>query len=342
MKPLTHTIAALAALCAVSCNNHLPEGTILCQESPDDTVSFSFVCELGEEIKYQSMVQKIQFVDDTRFIALSYSFPEPIPYIYNIDGEQLSAVGRIGRAGGEFMFPSSVAVDGGFIYLSCSQSRKILKFDLNGKFVEEYKKFKDRRADIAVTEDYIYLYNTNDHNVELYDRAQREIVGYIGEFEEAAKALHSWSATKPMCEYGEGVLYVDPVTLTVNRVVGEQSEQLFILSAPNYSVDRDVNFRDLMSGPEYAKMQEYSKRNSTVHYVAVSGEKLYIVVHHGDTRISALISVDMSSRTATYRPIADPRNENCIISSYHLHSNTLYALMKNMDNDMQFVAKLNL
>ncbi len=334
-------ILPLLAAVAVSCGNESRDGYIVCSESNSEPITSSVVCELGEEVRYQGNISEIEFIDDSHFVAMSLM--DPTVYLYNMQGEQLRVIGAVGRARGEYIFPSSATSYDGNIYLSCAQSKKIIAYDINGKYLYEESDFAARCRDIAITKDYIYRCDTSNSYVEVTRRSDHSVVGFIGEYGEVDKVLSDWNWTRVMCDYKDGVLYVDPVTLSVYSVVGDSQELLFTLSASKYKVDANVDYDNLRNdSPEYKKMDEYIKRTSTVSYVGASGNMLYIVVTQNGFSDYALITVDVSKQKASYRPIENRREERILVNNYQLVNGELYVFLYDMENDIRYVSKLNL
>ncbi len=337
---MRNNIFLVATIISVSCGSKISEMDIICDHSKGEAITSSFVCELDSEIRFQSMVGDMQFVDDEHFVVLS-AF-DPSVCLYNIQGHQISSIGDKGRAKGEYLFPSYAAEHDGKIYLTCSQSKKIIAYDLDGKYESEMSGFENYSSDFVVKDDYIYRSKVLSHYIEVIDTVDGSVASYLGEYDEVDKILGSLNWTNIMCEYGDGVLYIDPATLAVYSVVGQNRELLFNLYLSDYKVNSDVNYSYLREQANRQKMIDYIQKCSTICHASTWGDTLYVITTMGSLKNSSLITVDMKMRKASSRPIEGCNDDNIRLHNYQMHNGTIYSLATDSEQGFQFLSKLNI
>lgn len=93
---------------------------------------------------------------------------------FSSDGEFLNEWGNSGKLGGEFHYPSGIAVDEKFVFVVDRDLHRIQKFDHDGKFVSQWgtKGIKLGQLlfpnDIVVKDQFVYVVDTGNHRIQKF------------------------------------------------------------------------------------------------------------------------------------------------------------------------------
>ncbi|MFI3304054.1 MAG: hypothetical protein SNF68_01805 [Rikenellaceae bacterium] len=278
MKRLTTIIAT--TLISVACNSHLPEGTILCQESKSEAITSSEICKLGENIEYLTNIINFKIISDTTFIAMTAKQA----YLYNMDGKQLCRVGRQGRARGEYLTPYSAETYNGQIFLGCINSRKIIEYTMQGEFVREYKLGNRCRVNnFSVCDKYIQLYgdmsseDNERYYLQSYDKESGKIVATMAQYSDVDIIFSNvMFADGYVGATDDEILIVSLSDLTLNRYTHDGEEQLLDIDSPTFKVDCSVDY-DKISASSFELIGDYIESNSIVTMASYDGDMLYII-----------------------------------------------------------------
>lgn len=139
---------------------------------------------IGNVSKLITYKNKIYITD--RFIASKI-------YIFDTDGHFHTTVSSIGKGPGEYMTLEDIAIDSyrDELLISDASNQKIIVFDLEGKFLREFKTPYWVSGVFALRDHYLlYLYDTNDekhnlvvldkHNLEIVNKLFRKVIGRDG------------------------------------------------------------------------------------------------------------------------------------------------------------------
>ncbi|HBF35464.1 TPA: hypothetical protein DDW35_12955 [Candidatus Sumerlaeota bacterium] len=99
-------------------------------------------------------------------------------------GKKKTEWGTSGKEPGQFVFITSLAIMGSFIFAADSGNRRVSRFTVDGDFVDDISGFQVPSAyfDCAVdTQGVLYVAHTGNHRIEQYD-ANRKRVSSWGEF----------------------------------------------------------------------------------------------------------------------------------------------------------------
>ncbi len=335
-------ITAIAALFVVSCTQtQSQDGVITCTESSKGAVTSSLVCKLGENIDFISDVYQFDVIDDEHFVAIT----RDAMYLYNMDGEQIRIIGSQGRARGEYIMLMAISSFDGDIFVGCLSTRKIIQYNQQGEFVQEYSMQGDYK-DFVVSDKYISLYapvapvgspkeGKIPYTVSVYDRASGEIIAQANEYDEVDKIF----AITMVCNGLVGgdddeVTILKAKDLSLNRfnfVTGEQ-ERLLSVQSPTYQLDTSVEYAEISQSSNVMKMIDFLENSSCPMSAGIIGDKLYIVTHEhmsGDSPQGIvyerhLLTIDMKRGRGEWQPIE--YSSSNIDRCYQMYNGAIYTL----------------
>lgn len=111
-----------------------------------------------------------------------------IIYVYGTDGKRLGSIGRLGRAAGEFYYPTYIAVDrSGNLYVTDSLNFRIQVFSPDGSFLralgtlgDSFNTLDKPKGVAADSEGHIYVVDGARHMVKIFDQDGRLLL-FFGE-----------------------------------------------------------------------------------------------------------------------------------------------------------------
>jgi sugar lactone lactonase YvrE len=119
------------------------------------------------------------FVSDT----LSHSV-----VVLDADGKRLFEIGGRGAGGGEFNYPSHLALAGGRLYVNDTMNFRIQVFDLDGKFVASFGQQGDGTGDFAQpkgvgldSEGHLYVVDALFNRVQIFDDRGQLLLAFGGD-----------------------------------------------------------------------------------------------------------------------------------------------------------------
>ena len=163
------------------CKRTDKNNTILLSDTNSNIV-YDSICSLKENIDILGNINSFNFIDSNHFIISTIS-PDPALFIYNSQGIQEKKINRLGRGPGEYIEPAIVHVFNNHIYIWCSKQLKLIKLDLEGRFIEEYKNFKKAIKDFSIWNENLIFYIAGGFNealLEIHHIHQRNNIDYIG------------------------------------------------------------------------------------------------------------------------------------------------------------------
>ncbi len=329
---MKHNLLTLAIILIISssCAKKSKEDIVLCIESPKGVITSDEECTLDENISYISDVLQFEILSDSTFAT----WTEEQVYIYNMDGKQISLLGRGGRGRGEYISPRAMTTYGDHIFVA--SSNKVTEYTNDGKFVEQYKQ-RGAIWDLEVCDKYIYLYgdipsDNKSYYLQKYDKDKQEVIATLGEYDNVGKILRNVTFFNGyVSATDDEVLIISPSDLTLNKFTDNAQELLMDIDSPSYQIDTDVSYKAITQ-PPFENLTNYVENNSIVMCASIYNDKLYIVTNEnfGGESIDKFVAerhllvIDMKSRRGEYRQIEQSRSTTEVY--YQIYKGEVYSL----------------
>jgi hypothetical protein len=171
----------------IGCKNKKMKDPIGCDAIEVDSnyresiISEKSICILNENINLLGGIHSFDFIDEDNFVVSTVN-PSSI-FIYNINGEQIREINKVGSGTNEYITPSVVRVYDNKIYVWCSMQLKLIVYDLMGNALNEYIFFDKSINHFIPFKSHVVMYFTGGYRnkfIKVYDLKEGKMVYETG------------------------------------------------------------------------------------------------------------------------------------------------------------------
>lgn len=152
------------------CNSRVNNESVEIKDSEYIGLPIETMCVLRENLfVIGGLPSDLAFFKDSSFLL---SVGRDL-VLYDKEGSQMKRFGQYGEGPGEYMLPEKLCITSKYVYVWCKESLKLLMYDLDGNFVNEYRYFKHAIQNFVVWEDKYVCFLLNgdieDKRIDVYE-----------------------------------------------------------------------------------------------------------------------------------------------------------------------------
>ena len=339
-------IFLLCYLLLFYCCKRTDKNNIILLSDTNSNIVYDSICSLKENIDILGNINSFNFIDSNHFIISTIS-PDPALFIYNSQGIQEKKINRLGRGPGEYIEPAIVHVFNNHIYIWCSKQLKLIKLDLKGRFIEEYKNFKKAIKDFSIWNENLIFYIAGGFNealLEIHHIHQRNNIDYIGKPSNEHLVLNLTERSGGLILVNDSLYYTSADALhiyctniknTTHNTSSYFKDTEFIVNKLNLDANILVN-------NERDKVIDYLLSNSIITNLFYANNYLIIQSEVGKSKIIDK-RIDHSQRYLKYYifdsgknylySVKELYNPNYNIQRYANYDNKLYNIKTSLRNE---------
>jgi hypothetical protein len=343
-----HILYIVLILIISSCKNK-----IIHDGDPINNIDTIFICNLKENIDIISQVDDAKFINDSTFIIISNK--QIIKY--DTEGNQLNIIDKVGQAPNEYIMPSLMDVYGSSIYIWCSNSLKLIEYDLDGNFINAITNYKKAIKSFRVYRDeYIFFYKnggTKEGIIDVYDIEKKQIIKTIGTYTDEDLLLSMMKFKPEMIILKEYLYFIRPSSLDIYKlnINNFELETFTNVSDNEYSISRIDNAIAIINTKRNQAF-EYIYNNSLTDNIFLIENGLIVKTETGKYVIDkSKNEIDRSLRFNKFHLLKDNRNDKIWKTAMSAHyynyinyNQDVYIIQNTLDNEstQSILFKINL
>ena len=315
-------------------------GLISCSSShrPIETtdVEVKEICTLGENLALIKAPVSFSMIGGDRFIISDGNGV----YLYGTDGNQISRIGRAGRARCEYNMPSIARCYGDSVYIWCPMSLKFVTWSLDGQPGTEYG-YPSAVSDFTPTDNELFIYTAGrreDNVIDIYDKSVGDIRKTLQKASDRHRLLLVLRSSYPMYMAGNDFYFMSKDLLALmhyNKEKGELYEESSIVS-DSFRVDEDlsVDLMDRGMAEAFSKVHE----NPQTLFLCPSRKGFYVLTKEGVGKMSGGVNnykTDYSDAAISLYEIKKKGGDR--LASYRYDSIGTLSLFGYCDNSIYFI-----
>ena len=245
--------------------------TLGCQKHIDSASKNSILEEkikltFKENIEAISPIKSFEILNDSLIIVVT---EKRQIILYNDKGTQVKSIKTEGEGELELLNPALVKKFGNHFYVWCDQLLKIVKFNLDGIPVQEFKGFEHAIMDFEIAENHISTYIANilgEPFIVLYHKSPLRIAGKFGFVENEQIILNFNSCAGGLAMHDNLLLYAPSNTLRIHFLDLDRltDDKIKIFNNSKFLVTKLSEDAHLMMNNDRQKALNYSLGNSLV------------------------------------------------------------------------------
>ena len=294
------------------------------------------ICRLGENLALIKTPVSFSMVGEDRFVISDRNGV----YLYGTDGNQISQIGRTGRAKSEYSMPSIARCFGDSVYIWCPMSLKFVTWSLDGQPGAEYR-YPSAVSDFIPTDDELFIYTAGrreDNVIDIYDKSAGDVGKTLQKMTDRHRILLILRSSYPMCMVGDDLYFMPKDELTLMRY-NMESEDLYEESSiisDTFIVDEDLS-QDLMDCSMAEAFSEVHENSQTM-FLSPSQKGFYVLAKEGVGKMSGGLDnykTDYSDAAISLYEIRKKGNRH--VASYRYDSIGTLSLFSNYGNNVYFI-----
>lgn len=243
-----------------------------------------------ENIEPISPIKSFEILNDSTVVVIT---ERKQVILYDSNGSQIKSIKVIGEGELEILNPAYVKKFGNHFYVWCDQLLKILKFELNGIPVEEFKGFEHAIRDFEINDNYIIQYISNILGrpfIQVYSRSPLEKIGDFGIVENEQILLNFNSCAGGMGLNGNELLYVPSNNLRIHFLDLKKlkDDKIKIFKNNKFNVSKLSEDAHLMMNNDRQKALQYSFSNSLLTGIYFLEDFFILMAEVGQMEVSGL------------------------------------------------------
>ena len=356
MREIKYLFLLFVGSALVSCGQTEKfERTISFDRNLIETKGAEFVCRLSEDSILLGNITDFTLLNDTSFVVADGKGA----YLYHISGLLKKQFGHAGQARGEMISPNHVFATSNFVYVWCSTSMKVLVFDHEANFKDEFPRFERSAKKIFVdsNDEVLYLYtsgifNKNSNKVDdvitIYRMKENSSIK-IGERSSEDEVISIVNNSGGLFAGTNHLIYLHPGNLVIHDFDLHSGKTVCYKIEDNSFQTEKINAPPGEIVNNHNRLIEYMLTNSILKGLYKHNNQYILVAEIG------LFDYDMQKRRiesdknrkiklylldASFQAICTILYDYVASPNYVYYSGALYFLTVNLDGDNQEI-KLN-
>lgn len=285
------------------CCKRTDNNNVILLSDINSNITYDSICILKENIDMLGNICSFSFIDSNHFV-ISTTSPDPSLFIYNCQGIQEKKIKRFGRGPGEYIEPAIIHVFNNYIYIWCSKQLKLIKLDLKGRFIEEYKDLKKAIKDFSIQNENIIFYVAGGFDealIEIHHIRQRNNIDYIGKPSNEHLVLNLTERAGGLVLIDDSIYYTstDALNIYCTNIKNTKHNTEFCFKDTEFCVHELNTDANILMNNERNKVIDYLLNNSIIKNLFYVNNHLIIQSEIGKSKI-AKKGIDHSQRYIKY------------------------------------------
>lgn len=289
------------------------------------------ICRLGENLALIKTPVSFSMVGEDRFVISDRNGV----YLYGTDGNQISRIGRTGRAKSEYNMPPIARCFGDSVYIWCPMSLKFVTWSLDGQPGAEYR-YPSAVSDFTPTDDELFIYTAGrrfDNVIDVYDKNTQAVKKTLLKSTSEHQFLIAFITSYPMLIEGDNFYFMPKDRLSVMdyEISADELKEKCSFLSDTFVVD-DGLYYDLMVEDRTTARAEL-RENSQTLFLSPSRKGFYVLTKEGTGKLEG----EKNDFSDTAISLYDTGKRNVHIASYSYDSIGTLELFGHWEDNVYFI-----